>query len=32
MVELGIKKLHELLKNGEITSAELIQESLQKSH
>ena len=32
MVELGIKKLHELLKSGEVTSEELIKESLQKSH
>ena len=29
--ELDIKKLHEMLKNGEITSEELVKESLEKS-
>lgn len=29
--ELDIEKLHEMLKNGEITSEELVKESLQKS-
>ena len=29
--ELDIVKLHEMLKNGEITSEELVQESLKKS-
>ncbi len=32
MTELNIVKLHEMLKNGEITSNELIKESLEKSH
>ena len=32
MTELGIEKLHEMLKNGEITSEELVKESLKKSH
>ena len=32
MTELGIVKLHEMLKNGEITSDDLIKESLIKSH
>ena len=32
MVELGIKKLHEELKSGKVTSEELIKESLDKSH
>ena len=32
MTELGIKKLHEMLKNDEITSDELIKEALTKSH
>ena len=31
MTELGIEKLHEMLKNGEITSDELVSESLEKS-
>ena len=31
MNELGIEKLHEMLKNGEITSDELVSESLEKS-
>ena len=30
--ELDIVKLHEMLKNGEITSRDLINESLKKSH
>ena len=29
--ELDIKKLHEMLKSGEITSEELVKESLEKS-
>ena len=32
MTELGIEKLHEMLINGEVTSADLIKESLAKSH
>ena len=32
MTELGIVKLHEMLKNNEITSKDLIKESLEKSH
>ena len=32
MTELNIVKLHEMLKNGEITSNELIKEALEKSH
>ena len=32
MTELNIVKLHEMLKNGEITGNELIKESLEKSH
>ena len=32
MTELGIEKLHEMLKNGEVTSEELVKESLKKSH
>ena len=32
MTEFGIVKLHEMLKNGEITSRDLIDESLKKSH
>ena len=32
MTEFGIVKLHEMLKNGEITSKDLINESLKKSH
>lgn len=32
MMELGIEKLHEMLKNGEVTSDELVKESLKKSH
>lgn len=32
MTEFGIVKLHEMLKNGEITSRDLINESLKKSH
>ncbi len=32
MTELGLVKLHEMLKNKEITSEELIKESLAKSH
>ena len=32
MTELGIVKLHEMLKNNEITSKDLIEESLEKSH
>lgn len=28
----GLKELHEMLKNGEVTSADLIKESLAKSH
>ena len=31
MTKLGIEKLHEMLKNGEITSDELVSESLEKS-
>ena len=31
MTELGIEKLHEMLKNGEVTSAYLIKEALEKS-
>ena len=31
MTELGIEKLHEMLKNGDITSDELVSESLEKS-
>ncbi len=30
MTEFGIVKLHEMLKNGEITSRDLINESLKK--
>ena len=30
MTELGIVKLHEMLKNNEITSKDLIKESLEK--
>jgi len=32
MTELGIEKLHEMLKNGEVTSEELVKESLNRSH
>ena len=32
MTNLGIEKLHEMLKNGEITSDELVKESIRKSH
>ncbi len=32
MMELGIEKLHEMLKKGEVTSDELVKESLKKSH
>ena len=32
MTEFGIVKLHEMLKNGEINSRDLINESLKKSH
>ena len=32
MTKLGIEKLHEMLKNGEITSEELVKESIRKSH
>ena len=32
MTVVGIVKLHEMLKNGEITSDDLIKESLIKSH
>ena len=32
MTELGIEKLHEMLKNGEVTSEELVKESIRKSH
>lgn len=32
MTEFGIVKLHEMLKNNEITSKDLIKESLEKSH
>ena len=32
MTELGIEKLHEILKKGEVTSADLIKEALEKSH
>ena len=32
MTEFGIVKLHEMLKNGEINSRDLIDESLKKSH
>ena len=32
MTEFGIVKLHEMLKNGEIDSRDLINESLKKSH
>lgn len=32
MTELGIVKLHEMLKNNEITSKDLIKESLEKSY
>lgn len=32
MTELSIEKLHEMLKKGEVTSEELINEALRKSH
>ena len=32
MTNAGIVKLHEMLKNGEITSKDLIKESIEKSH
>ena len=32
MTNLGIEKLHEMLKSGEVTSDELVKESLEKSH
>lgn len=32
MTELGIEKLHDMLKNGEITSNDLVKESISKSH
>lgn len=32
MTELSIEKLHDLLKKGEVTSKDLIEESLKKSH
>ena len=31
MTEMGIEKLHEMLKNGEVTSDDLVKESLEKS-
>ena len=31
-MNLSIEELHELLKNGEVTSKELIEESLKLSH
>ena len=31
-MERSIEELHTLLKSGEVTSEELLQESLQKSH
>ena len=32
MTSLGIEKLHDMLKSGEITSEELVKESIKKSH
>ena len=32
MTNLGIEKIHEMLKSGEITSDDLVKESLEKSH
>ena len=32
MTELGIEKLHEMLKKGEVSSEELVKEAIRKSH
>ena len=32
MLELGIKDIHEALKNGDVTSEELVRESIKKAH
>ena len=32
MTDLGIEKLHEMLKKGEVSSEELVKESIRKSH